>query len=181
VATVYAATTAAWDVFATHHYLAATLNGAAQCHLATIGDAMFGFTAVLPFPNGNLRNAFREHRTVVLPDFQGMGLGVRLSDFIADHYVTTGRRYFSRTAHPRMGSYRDASPLWRATSSSQVQARKLTSYMSDDYLAKQQRTGWDAWDFDTDRVAWSHEYIGKHPITHSPIDRTPPLILGLAL
>ena len=179
VVAVHAATTKTWDVFAPHHYLADTLNGAAQCYLATIDDAMFGFTAVLPFPNGNLRSAYREHRTVVLPDFQGLGLGVRLSDFIAQHYVDNGHRYFSRTAHPRMGSYRDHSPLWRATTSSRVQTRKLTSYMSDDYLAKRERTGWDAWDFDTDRIAWSHEYVGTDPVEHAPIDRTEPLVLGL--
>lgn len=179
VVEIYAATPKAWDVFAPHHYLADTLNGAAQCYLATIGDAMFGFTAVLPFPNGNLRNAYREHRTVVLPDFQGMGLGVRLSDFVADYYVTNRRRYFSRTAHPRMGSYRDHSPLWRETSSSKHQARALTSYMSDEYLAKRERTGWDAWEFDSTRVAWSHEYIGHHPVEHGPMVRVDPLVLGL--
>lgn len=180
VVEVYASTPAAWEVFAPHHYLADTLNSAAQCYLATIGDAMFGFVAVLPFPNGNLRDAFREHRTVVLPDFQGMGLGVRLSDYVADHYVTTGRRYFSRTAHPRMGAYRDQSPLWRATGSSQVRATKVADHIrADDDKLRRQRTGWDAWDFDTDRVAWSHEYIGTNPVVHAPIARVAPLSLGL--
>lgn len=180
VVEVYASTTAAWEVFAPHHYLSDTLNGAAQCYIATIDDAMFGFVSVLPFPNGNLRNAYREHRTVVLPDFQGMGLGVRLSDYVADHYVTTGRRYFSRTAHPRMGGYRDGSPLWRATSSSQKRNVAVADHVhADDDKLRRQRTGWDAWDFDTDRIAWSHEYVGSHPVIHAPVERVDPLVLGL--
>jgi GNAT superfamily N-acetyltransferase len=179
VVAVYPSTTTAWDVFAPHHYLSEKLNGAAMCYLATINDAMFGFTAVLPFPNGNLRDAFREHRTVVLPDFQGLGLGVRLSDFVAAHYVNSGRRYFSRTAHPRMGRYRDASPLWRTTGSSQKQARHLTDYMSADYVARRQRTGWDAWDFDAERIAWSHEYVGTEPVVHAKRERELPMVLGL--
>jgi len=160
VVDVYAGSPETWRIFAPHHYLDADLNPAARCFVATVNDTMFGFSAALPFPNGNLRNAWREHRTVVLPDFQGLGLGVRLSDWVANYFVDHGKRYFSRTAHPRMGQYRESSPLWRATASSQKRARLLTSYMPDEYLAFRQRTGWDAWDFDDQRVAWSHEYIG---------------------
>lgn len=180
VVEIYAGTPEAWGMFRRHHYLAATLHPAAMCMIAVINETVVGFSAALPFPNGNLRNAWREHRTVVLPDFQGLGIGMRLSDWVGQWMVDHDRRYFSRTAHPRMGAYRDASPLWRATNASQKQQRVLTSYMSDDYLAKRQRTGWDAWDFDDRRVAWSHEYIGLDP---KPIPerivKLAPLTLGL--
>ena len=52
----------------------------------------------------------------MLPDFQGMGIGVRFSDTIAQIHLDQGHRYFSRTAHPRMGFYRETSELWKPTS-----------------------------------------------------------------
>jgi GNAT superfamily N-acetyltransferase len=64
---------------------------------------------------GDDRNKWRECRTVVLPDFQGLGIGVRFSNAIADIFIEEGSRYFSKTAHIRMGEYRQNNPLWRAT------------------------------------------------------------------
>jgi GNAT superfamily N-acetyltransferase/ABC-type thiamine transport system ATPase subunit len=181
VGTVYAGTADAWHFFHRHHYLSGALNPAAHVVIVTIGETIVAMSAALPFPNGNLRNAWREHRTVVLPDFQGLGIGMKLSDWVGDYMIRQGRRYFSRTAHPRMGGYRDASPLWRATSSSRKQARLLTSYMSDDYIAKRQRTGWDAWDFDANRVAWSHEYVGNDPMVRPPDTDPKPVALSFGL
>lgn len=184
VVTLYAGTTDAWQLFHRHHYLSDALNPAATCMVAVVDDTVVGFTAALPFPNGNLRNAWREHRTVVLPDFQGLGIGMRLSDWVGDHMLNQGRRYFSRTAHPRMGAYRDASPLWRKTSNNKVAQGRVVDRgegAADDKL-RRQRTGWDAWDFDDHRVAWSHEYVGADPAAHpvQPIVRVEPLTLGLA-
>jgi len=70
------------------------------------------FTAALPFPHP-LRPGWREHRTVCLPDFQGVGIGSAMSDFVASFYVATGKPYFSRTSHPAMIRHRLNSPLWR--------------------------------------------------------------------
>lgn len=179
VVEIYAGTQEAWSIFHRHHYLADNLNGAAMVMLAVVNETMVAFSAALPFPNGNLRNAWREHRTVVLPDFQGLGIGMHLSDWVGESMVSQGRRYFSRTAHPRMGAYRDASPLWRTTNGSGKRQAALTSYMPDDYLARRERTGWSSWDFDDRRVAWSHEYVGLNPITHERIERTEPMVLGL--
>lgn len=181
VVEIYAGTQESWALFRRHHYLADGLNGAAMVMLGVVNETLVAFSAALPFPNGNLRNAWREHRTVVLPDFQGLGIGMRMSDWVGQHMVDAGRRYFSRTAHPRMGAYRDASPLWRATNASGKRQRVLTSYMPDDYLARRERTGWSAWDFDDRRVAWSHEYIGPEPRTtpHERPTKIVPLTLGL--
>lgn len=53
-----------------------------------------------------------EHRTVCLPDFQGVGIGNALSEFVAALFVATGKRYCSRTSHPAMIRHRARSPLW---------------------------------------------------------------------
>ena len=36
--------------------------------------------AVLPVPSGNLKHGFRPTRTVILPDYQGLGIGTKLSE-----------------------------------------------------------------------------------------------------
>jgi GNAT superfamily N-acetyltransferase len=53
---------------------------------------------------------------VTLPDFQGLGIGPRLSDWVAEAYVRQGCNYYGKTAHPRLGEYRDRHPNWVATS-----------------------------------------------------------------
>jgi hypothetical protein len=70
------------------------------------------FTAVLHAPDAS-GGYWREHRTVCLPDFQGVGIGNALSEFVASLFVATGKRYCSRTSHPAMIRHRANSRLWR--------------------------------------------------------------------
>ena len=70
------------------------------------------FTAVLSAPDAR-GGYWREHRTVCLPDFQGVGIGNALSEFVASLFVATGKRYCSRTSHPAMIRHRAASKLWQ--------------------------------------------------------------------
>jgi hypothetical protein len=73
------------------------------------------FTAVLPFPHA-VRPGWREHRTVCLPDFQGVGIGNAMSEAVASLFVATGRPYFSNTSHPAMIRHRRRrTDLWRMT------------------------------------------------------------------
>ncbi|CAE7226594.1 unnamed protein product [Symbiodinium natans] len=60
------------------------------------------------------RRLFREHRTVVLPDFQGLGVAPVLCDCVANFLLRNGADFTSQTVHPFYGSYRDRSPFWRA-------------------------------------------------------------------
>ncbi len=139
-----------WSLFRDHHYLTPRIHKQAQCFLGLLDQAPAVFTAVLAFPHPTIKKAFREHRTVVLPDFQGMGIGTFFSDSIARLYVHTGRRYFSRTSHPRMGEYRQNSPLWRPTSSN---LRRQTTQKAITEIS-------DHWQTDTKRICYSHEFVG---------------------
>jgi GNAT superfamily N-acetyltransferase len=57
----------------------------------------------------------REHRTVTLPDFQGIGIGNVLSATIASMWKAIGYRATSNTTHPALIQARLRSPLWRMT------------------------------------------------------------------
>ena len=99
-------------------------------------------------PSGTLKNAYRGHRTVVLPDYQGLGIGVRMGDAIGEIHLSEGKRYYSKTTHPRMGKYRNSSPLWRAT-------KKNMKVRGSAGLNK--NLNWKP----REVFGYSHEYIGQ--------------------
>ena len=102
----------AWPLFAPHHYLSGALAPSAYCFLASWQNHPVAFSAWLPFV-GSGPKARREHRTVTLPDFQGVGIGNALSDFIASLWAGLGYRAISTTTHPAMIRARMKSSNWR--------------------------------------------------------------------
>ena len=150
----------AWEMFKHHHYLTQDINKSARCWIAVWNDTPVGFASSIAQPNA-MRNAWREHRTVMLPDFQGMGIGVRISDALGEIHIQTNKRFFSKTAHPRMGEYREQSAKWRPTAHNKEargdymvrenalpNPRKSKKY-SKEYLLKH-----------SGRLCYAHEYIG---------------------
>jgi hypothetical protein len=104
----------AWKLFSRHHYLSSTLHPAAKCFVAFVDDRPAAFTAAAPFPHPR-RPGWREHRTVCIPDFQGVGIGNALSEYVAALFRARGKPYFSTTSNPAMIEHRARSPLWRMT------------------------------------------------------------------
>lgn len=102
-------------MFAKHHYLAHSHNNAAKVFIALVNGEIAGFCSVLYFPHPIVKNMYKEHRAVLLPDYQGIGLGLRLSDFVADYYVANGYRYTSVTSSPAMIGARKKDKNWICT------------------------------------------------------------------
>ena len=148
VADIYEVKTTMWNYFAGHHYLDGTILSSARCFVAVIEGQPAVFASAIPLPSGTLTDAWREHRTVTLPDFQGFGLGVRVSDWVGEWFIQQGKRYYSKTTHPRLGGYRDASPSWKATASNHKQRS------NDESMGNLQ------WKL-SERFSFSHEYIGQ--------------------
>lgn len=147
---VYRCSSKFWSLFGPHHYLTARIHLQSQCFLGFLDQTPAVFAAVLAFPHPQLKKAFREHRLVVLPDFQGMGIGPLFSDAIANLYTSTGRRYYSRTSHPRLGEHREKSLTWRPTASN---LKKQTPQKALTQIS-------DHWTTDQVRTCFSHEFIG---------------------
>ncbi|HVV98915.1 MAG TPA: ABC transporter ATP-binding protein [Planctomycetaceae bacterium] len=101
-----------WQLFSPHHYLSGSLAPMAQCYVALIDGRPAAFTATMSFPHPR-RPAWREHRTVCLPDYQGVGIGNALSEFVASLYRATAKPYFSTTSNPAMIHHRARSPVWK--------------------------------------------------------------------
>lgn len=141
-----------WEIFRKHHYLSGQINKSANSWVALYNGNPVAMASIISFPSGNWSDGWRGHRTVVLPEFQGMGIGSALSDTIAGWVISTGSRYFSKTAHPAMGIHRNNSPKWKPTSKNGV-VRK-------DYKSGR-KTKEDGHKFShAHRVCYSHEYIG---------------------
>lgn len=104
-----------WSLFAPHHYLTADINRSALCFAAYYEGRPIAFDAWLPFVGRTKdgRPARRGHRTVCLPDYQGVGIGRAIFDTIASAWAGIGVRAFSRTAHPAEISSRRRGGLWR--------------------------------------------------------------------
>ena len=102
----------AWRLFHAHHYLSGALNPHAVCFLASWDGRPVAFSAWLPFV-GPGPPARREHRTVCLPDYQGIGIGNALSALVASMWKGLGSRAASTTTHPALIRARLRSPLWR--------------------------------------------------------------------
>ena len=158
---IYRTTWKSWDMFKNHHYLSQDLNKACRCFLGVLNGQVVAFNASISLPGripalyeGDTRNKFRESRTVVLPDYQGMGIGTKFSNAIAEMFLDEGYRYFSKTAHPRMGEYRQSSLLWRPTSTNLKSREKAQK--------RSKKEVWHHLALDTKRLCYSHEYLGEH-------------------
>lgn len=103
----------AWAIFRKHHYLDTSLNKAAQCFIAFWRGVPVAFASFLHFPHPSSAKIKREHRTVTLPDFQGVGIGNALSDYIASVCTASGFRFLSITSHPAMMRSRAKSRNWK--------------------------------------------------------------------
>jgi GNAT superfamily N-acetyltransferase len=104
----------AWKLFAPHHYLSHAHNPRAVCFLASWHDRPAAFSSWLPYL-GRGQPAWREHRTVALPDYQGVGIGSALANLAASLWKALGQRVLSTTTHPGLIASRAGSSHWRMT------------------------------------------------------------------
>lgn len=90
-------------MFAKHHYLAHSHNNSARVFIALVNGEIAAFCSVLAFPHPRVKNVYRVHRLVVLPDYQGVGVGLELQRNVADYYVCElGYRLTLTTSNPAM-------------------------------------------------------------------------------
>ncbi len=101
-----------WRTFARHHYLSAGLSRAARCFVARWCGEPVSFCATLPVIGR--KNHWRISRIVTLPDFQGVGIGMRVVEAVADLHRAEGHRLNVTASHPALIAHCRRSPKWRA-------------------------------------------------------------------
>lgn len=105
----------AWRTFRHHHYLSGNLHSAAKCWGAFLGDECVAFCAVRKFPHPVAKNVMQAHRLVVLPDFQGLGIGSKFSDWMGQYLYERNLRFHYVVAHPAMVRMLSKSRRWKMT------------------------------------------------------------------
>jgi ABC-type ATPase involved in cell division/GNAT superfamily N-acetyltransferase len=146
---IHKATPAAWTVYKHHHYLSARLHRAARCWVATWNGVPVAFTSCMPLVGHS--GVWREHRTVVLPDYQGAGIGNALSEWLGAYLKSWGLRFTSVTSHPAMIRHRSQSPKWRMKRFGHLKAHERKLH---------RRIGMLADTSSTSRLTASFEYVG---------------------
>jgi len=107
---IHKADSRTWEMFRGHHYLSRSFNRTAIAFVATWNGTPVGFTSILP--SIGWVGVRREHRTVVLPDFQGVGIGNAISEWLGSYCKSQGWRFTSSTSHPAMIRHRVKSEKW---------------------------------------------------------------------
>ncbi len=105
-----------WPVFAKHHYLSGALHPSAQCYLAFWNETPVAFCATLPLFGSVGRR--RVTRLVVLPDYQGLGIGTAVLEAVGDLVRERSLRYHIASSHPSIINHCKRSPYWRCVSTS---------------------------------------------------------------
>jgi ABC-type polar amino acid transport system ATPase subunit/GNAT superfamily N-acetyltransferase len=90
-----------WKMFAKHHYLSHNHNNAANVFIAMVNDHVAGFISILPQP-GKVKFLKRVHRLVVLPDYQGIGIGIKLLNELGNIYKKDKWRFIINTTSPSL-------------------------------------------------------------------------------
>lgn len=137
-----------WELFKKYHYMNTSLNRSSVFYLALIDDKPAACFAVLHFPHPSTKKFKRGHRLVVLPDYQGIGLGHLLSSTVAKHYVDQGDRFIITSNTRSLYKQRERDPNWLIT-----RIGRTHTYFSTNKGMK--RSG------SQNKITISYEYIGS--------------------
>jgi len=149
-----------WDIFSRHHYLTRSIHKGARMWVAYLWGNPVAFNSVLPLPHGHLKRAWREHRLVVLSDYQGMGIGSCMTEFVGEILQQEDKRFFSKTANIKLGQFRNASDKWRPTGGN-GKVSKDTISASLERKRKGIPNSVEVYDMSmAHRICHCHEYVG---------------------
>lgn len=110
----------AWRVFAPHHYLSGSLSPTSRCFLGTWDEQPVAFAGLVrAFGRG--QSGWRVSRIVVLPDYQGVGIGGRFLESVAEIAAAGAgsprhEKVTIKTSHPAVIGHCERSPRWRCHS-----------------------------------------------------------------
>ena len=79
-----------WEKFRRYHYLSSELATACKCFGLYDDGKIIGFCATLHQPHPSNRKLKRCSRLVIMPDYQGIGLGYEFLNSVAEYYKKDG-------------------------------------------------------------------------------------------
>lgn len=139
-------------MFAKYHYLSHSHNNASTVYYAEINGIIAGFISILHFPHPIVKNMVKVHRLVVKPDYQGLGVGGRLLDFIAEEYRINKKRVSMVTSAPSLIQSLAKSKLWVC-----VRKGRTSKGSGSGSIHNKNKKGSTS----NNRITVSFEYVGK--------------------
>jgi GNAT superfamily N-acetyltransferase len=91
-----------------------------MCFICIVDGNLAGFTSLIHFPHPRAKNIKKFHRTVVLPDYQGIGVATHMRDAVSEKIKSMGFRLMTTTSHPAMIAMLKRDPKWRLTRKGRV-------------------------------------------------------------
>nr|WP_314710668.1 GNAT family N-acetyltransferase [uncultured Comamonas sp.] len=121
-----------WGAFEPHHYLKLPRMIAATNYVATVDGQLVAHMAV----STRSRTEARACRLVVMPEWQGAGVGLRFLDAVCERWLQGQNRYarpmptLFHTSHPGLSSALRRSSRWTQVSAKLIGESKLRSQES---------------------------------------------------
>jgi len=135
---LYRCKSSMWSLFKGYHYMNGDINKSAHCYIGTIDNKPVAFVAVLHHPCKN-KHMKRIHRTVVMPDYQGVGIGNGIVEAVSDIYHKLGNAVVATTGHPASISHRCRSKRWKMTRKPSMMKRSKSNEINKNYKASSGR------------------------------------------
>lgn len=108
-------TSKTWDIFKSHHYMTSNVNKSCTFLLFEWNEKPIAIVAVIATPRNNNPNGKAISRVVVLPDYQGIGIGSKICNFIGGIYRDANCDLYIKTVNPALGEYFNKSINWLPT------------------------------------------------------------------
>lgn len=89
-----------WEIFRKYHYLNTDLHPAAEQYVGVVNGELVAHTGIIQFPMRKGKK--RVHRLVVLPDYQGIGIGTRFINAVAEMVTNRGYEVNLTTTTPAL-------------------------------------------------------------------------------
>lgn len=103
----------AWHLFRPHHYMTGKQSTCIKAWCAYLQGKPVGYSSYGVLPHPNFKDMMMGSRLVVLPDYQGLGIGKALENHVAAILHNRGYRVRNRTAHPGAQNMYSKDPHWR--------------------------------------------------------------------
>lgn len=103
-----------WKLFSRYHYLSHAHSKSATMYLCSINNQICGICSINNLPLANGKSMKKIHRLVILPDYQGLSIGLLLLNKIADIYKSKHRIGIT-TSSPSLIHALKHSSIWRTS------------------------------------------------------------------
>lgn len=118
-----------WKLFERHHYLRGNIPACNDYWCGFIDDKPACFTVVTNLQIRSTVHAKRVSRLVVMPEFQGIGIGGKFLSAVAAHYRRNNWDVYANGRHAAFVSFMRRSPDWKQVCVNK--AGRVTRYKKD--------------------------------------------------